>query len=305
MSAINELSFAEKFGAELDKVLVTESKTSFMAQNDLGISFTGAKTIKIPTMELVGLGDYDVDTGYPTGKVTLTHKPETLTKDRGRAFGIDAVEAGDTGVEKLAGSMLGEFVRTKVAPEVDAYVLSKLAGLANTNSQTLDTATYPIDTKPYEALVKMKSAIAENGYDGELVCFMPYEVLDNFTLSDKISKIITVSSFSAGEVKIEVKKINDVYLVGVPSSRMKSAYVFEKGSTKEKGGFTPAEDAKNIQMLMLPKSAACLVKKHEAIKSFEPGSYPGKDAYEFNYRLHYDVFVKGSMLPTIWAMFAK
>lgn len=43
----------------------------------------------------------------------------------------------------LAGQVLGEFVRTRVVPEMDAYCLSKLAGLAVTNKQTVTGTPRP------------------------------------------------------------------------------------------------------------------------------------------------------------------
>ena len=40
----------------------------------------------------------------------------------------------ETGVANLAGQILKEYIRTKVAPEMDAYVLSKLAKVASDKS---------------------------------------------------------------------------------------------------------------------------------------------------------------------------
>lgn len=298
----NNLAFATKFASELDKVLVHESKTGFLAQNDFGVTFVGAKDVKIPTVSMVGLGDYDRETGFPKGKVTLTNTVYTVEKDRSRTMSIDAVDVGDTGVERLAGQMLGEYVRTQVIPEMDAYVLSKLAGLANTNGQTISSATYPIDTKPYEALMALERKIANAGYDGEKVCFMTYDNLNKLSLSTELSKMINIGEFKQGEVDLKVKKLNDIVLIGVPDTRMKTAYTFNAGATETAGGFTAASAAKEIQMLMMPKKAASIVKKHEAIRTFAPNENQEADAYKFDYRLHYDVFVKKSMEGTVWAM---
>ena len=43
----------------------------------------------------------------------------------------------ETGIAGLAGQVLGEFVRTRVVPEVDAYNLSKLGQFAVDQSQTV------------------------------------------------------------------------------------------------------------------------------------------------------------------------
>lgn len=296
----NTLAFATKFASELDKVLEQESKTGFMAQNDFGVTFIDARTVKIPSMSLIGLGDYS--DGFPNGDITVSNEAYTVSKDRGRSFQLDAVDNGDTGIERLSGQVLSEFVRTKVIPEMDAYVLSGLAGIAKTASQTIAPATFPIAEKPYEAILELSTKIDDAGYDGEKVCFMTYDNLNKLALSDKISKMIDVGSFKNGEVECRVKKIGDIVLIGVPSSRMKSAYTFKPGETSTEGGFTPTGEAKDIQLLMMPKKAVSLVKKHEAIRTFAPENNLDADAYKFDYRLHYDFFVKASMKPTIWAM---
>lgn len=296
----NSLEFATKFASELDKVLEQTSKTGFMTQNDFGVTFIDARTVKIPSMSLIGLGDYA--DGFPTGDVTVTNTAYTVSKDRGRTFSIDAVDAGDTGIERLSGQVLSEFVRTEVVPEMDAYVLSGLAGIASTATQTIAPATYPIATKPYEAIMTLASKIEDAGFDGEKVCFMSYDNLNKLALSGEVSRMIDLGDFKHGELSYKVKRIGDIVLIGVPSNRMKTAYTFNAGTTSSAGGFAPASTAKNIQLLMVPKNAVSIVKKHEAIRTFAPSENQSADAYKFDYRLHYDFFVKESMKPTVWAM---
>ena len=52
---------------------------------------------------------------------------------------------------------------------------------------------------------------------------------------------------------------------------------------------------------MLPKRAASLVKKSERIRTFSPEQNQKADAYLFQYRLYYDLFVKKSMAGTVYA----
>lgn len=94
----------------------------------------------------------DRDNGFNKGSVTVDQKTYTLTMDRGRSFQLDREDEDETGVANLAGQVLSEFVRTKVAPEVDAYVLSKLATTAVTNAHTV-TDSNPA-TKIYSLFMK-------------------------------------------------------------------------------------------------------------------------------------------------------
>ena len=69
----------------------------------------------------------------------------------------------------------------------------------------------------------------------------------------------------------------------------------------ENGGIKPKSTAKNIGMLIMPKKGASLVKKSEKIRVFEPDTNQEADAYKFDYRVYYDVFVKKSGLGHIAA----
>ncbi|MBE6886767.1 MAG: hypothetical protein E7486_07455 [Ruminococcaceae bacterium] len=301
--AINSINFAQNFTGELDKLLVSEAKTGFMTDNAFRAKFVGAHTVLIPDISFQGLGDYDRDTGFITGTTTVSNTAYTLKQDRARSFQIDREDMDETGVANLAGQVLGEFVRTRVVPECDAYVLSKLCGLANSRGQLLTDGD---TSKPYASFNRLMALVqGECGYDSELVCFVSPAVWNSFLGSEEISRQITVSEFRQGQVQMQVSSINGVTIIPVPASRMQSAYQFLSGGAgAEEGGFAVAEGAKGICMLMLPKSAASLVRKSEKMRIFSPDKNPKADAYQFDYRLYYDVFVKTSYASGVWAWMA-
>ena len=292
--ALNTLEFATKFAGELDKMIVQKAVTGFFADNTLRAKFVGAKTVIIPDIDFVGLADYDRDNGFSKGKMTVAHTSYELTQDRARSLQIDREDMDETGVANLAGQIMGEYIRTKVVPEMDAYTLSKLAGIAveKANTKTLDL------TKVYAQFVELVNGVqAKAGFDAELVAFVNADVYAAFMNSTEIQKHITISDFKQGEINLKVKKINDVVLIPVADDRMKTAY--EDDSTN--GGLKPTSTAKNIGMLVLPKNSASLVKKSEKIRVFEPDTNQDADAYKFDYRVYYDTFVKKSNLDFIAA----
>ena len=79
---------------------------------------------------------------------------------------------------------------------------------------------------------------------------------------------------------------------------MKTAYSFKTGNA---GGFIPAENAKEVYMLVCAKDGAHLMKKTEKMRIFAPDQNPDADAFKFDYRIYYDVFVKKSGLDAVWA----
>ena len=290
--ALNTLSFATKFASELDKIIVQKSVTGFLTDNTMRAKFVGAKTVQIPDIDFVGLADYDRDSGFSKGKMTVAHTSYTLTQDRARSLQIDREDMDETGVANLAGQIMGEYVRTKVVPEMDAYTLSTLAGLAKNrnNKKTLDTS------KVYQQFTEMANSIyAKSGFGEELVAFVSPTVYAAFMNSTEIQRSITVSDFKQGEVNLKVKKLNDVVIIPVAEDRMKTQY--ESDTTN--GGLKPASGAQNIGMLIMPKKGAHLVKKSEKIRVFEPDTNQDADAYKFDYRVYYDVFVKKSNLDLI------
>lgn len=136
-STINSLEFQSKLTGELDKALVQSAQTSFFADNAMRSKFVGARTVLIPDVDMQGLGNYDRDNGFVTGALTVSSTAYTMAMDRGRSFQLDREDNDETGIANLAGQVMGEFIRTKVSPEMDAYVLSKLATLATTKSHTV------------------------------------------------------------------------------------------------------------------------------------------------------------------------
>lgn len=294
---INSLENAQRYSEQLDLLYQQKSVTGFFADNIMRAKFVGAKTVLIPDVDFQGLADYDRDTGFTRGAITVANTSFTMAMDRARSLQIDREDLDETGVANLAGKIMGEYVRTKVVPESDAYILSKLAGLAATRGNTIDGDV----TKPFETFNNLVNEVRNAvGYDEELVAFIDSKMYAAFQNSSEISKMITVSDFKQGEVNLKVRSINGVSLIPVVPERMKTAYTFNSGSGNE-GGFTPLSTAKEIYMLVLPKSGAHLVKKTDTMRIFTPEQNLDADAYKFDYRIYYDVFVKKSGLEAIWA----
>lgn len=297
--ALNSMEYAQKFAGELDKVVTQKSVTGFFADNVLLAKFVGAKTVLLPDLDFVGLGDYDRDNGFPQGKITVTNTSYELAKDRGRELQLDRMDMDESGIANLAGQTLNEFVRTQVIPEMDAYNISKLYSVAEAknNVKNFDAS------KVYKQFTDMANEIqAKAGFDEELVCFMDPTAYAALMNAPELQKMIVVSDFKQGEVDLKVKKINDIAIIPVSTERMKTAYTFDAGTTSTSGGFSVDGEAKTVNMLMLPKNGASLVKKTEQLRIFAPNQNQDADAYLFQYRLYYDIFVKKSNVEHITAV---
>lgn len=299
--SVNTIAYAEKYTSALDKALVQKPVTGFFADNALRAKFMGGNVVYIPDVEMQGLGNYNRSTGFVEGAVNVAHTPYELKQERGRSFSIDAQDVDESGVADLAGETLGEFMKTQVAPELDAYVLSKVAGLAVNANQTITGAHATEALKMLQdGIIKVQDAA---GYGEELVCFVDSAVWAAINNTSELTKQLVVSNFKKGSIDTQVKSFNGAALIPVQSALMKSAYDYNDGTTEgqEEGGFKPRAEAKNIGMLILPKRAVSLVKKVENTRMFTPKENQTADAWKIDVRLYYDAFVKKSMLKTLYA----
>lgn len=299
--AINTIATASKYTDALDKMVVQKSETGFFTDNVFGAKFVGAKTVVMPDVSFIGLADYDRDNGFSKAGITVAQTSFELTKDRGRKLQIDREDMDETGVANLAGQILGEYVRTMVVPEMDAYVLSKLAGIASTRSHK---TVYAEDTGFAQLNTAINNVYSRAGYDTELIAFVDSTMYSLLMNTNEIARQLVIGDFKKGEINTRVRYLNDVAIIPVSDERMRDSYTFEAGTAASSGsaatgGFKPASSAGYVRALVVPKKGAHLVKKTEQMRIFTPEQNIDADAYTFNYRIHYDVFVKKSGLDMI------
>ncbi len=117
----NTIALAKKYVPLLDEVYKKSAITSVL-DSDASLAKEGANTneIIIPMIDMDGLGDYDRNSGYVNGDVTLTWQTVKFNYERGRMFNVDAMDDEES-VGLAFGKLSGEFIRTKVVPEVDAF----------------------------------------------------------------------------------------------------------------------------------------------------------------------------------------
>lgn len=295
--SINNIAFATKFATELDTLLVQKSQAAILEDKGMAAKFVGAHEVKLPVIGFAGLGDYDKETGFAKGAVSVTQQVFTLTQDRARSFSIDREDMDETGIATLAGSVMSEFVRTKVAPEVDAYTFSTIATKANGAGQTValgdgETLVKNVYGLIANAIGKVNDATGFTNED--IILYVNPTVYAALMATPEIHRHLRVDEFKHGEISTKVQKIDNATIIPVSDNRMKTAYNFGND------GFEVAGGAESVGIIAMPKNAAMLVKKTEKIRTFSPDVNQTADAYKFDYRLYYDVLVKDSMKGTIY-----
>lgn len=124
--AINTLATATLFQTNLDKIAIQDATTGWMDANAGQVIYNGGAEVKIPKMSVQGMGDYDRDTGYVQGGVTLEYETRKMTQDRGRKFQLDAMDVNENNFVTTASSVMGMFQREQVIPEMTRTVCQLL-----------------------------------------------------------------------------------------------------------------------------------------------------------------------------------
>ena len=297
----NSIAGASKYVGELDKMIVQVSQSGFLADKGFKAKFVGAKTVQLPKVTMIGMGNYSRTGGYPKGDTTLAYQDYTLSMERGRQLFLDAQDADESGVADLAGKLAGEYIRTHAVPECDAYNISKLYGVANTKTHV---TAFAEASAVKDLMAAINNAEAAMGYDGatSLVALVDPVMYALLQTSSELQRYITISDFKQGEVNVKVKMLNGCAIIPVSADRMKSEFTFDAGSTSSKGGFTPASGAKDVRALVLPKDSASFVKKVDKFDIINPSDVEDYDAYKINFRMYYDLIVKESRKGTIFAI---
>ena len=298
--AINTLEYAKVFMTTLDKQLLSGATSGWMEPNADKVIYNGGAEVKIPKITTSGLGDYDRDGGFKKGAVTLAYETMTMTQDRGRTFHLDAMDVDETNFVASAGHVMGEFQRTKVIPEIDAYRYSTVAAKAEEKGK-VTTGTITVDNVLSMLLGDIAKIRDEVGDDTELVISMSGLISPLLEQAKDLQKKIDVSNFKKGEVDMKVKSIDSCPIITVPSARMKTEYLFKDGETEgqEDGGFAATETAKNINWIIMPRTAPIAVSKTDVTRIFDPMTNQAAHAWKIDYRKYHDLWIPENQLAAV------
>ncbi len=297
----NNTEKAKLFQTNLDLLAEQTLKTGFMDNNIGGIKYSGGDEVKIPKMDVDGQANYDRQKGYVTGAVNLTYETFKMTQDRGRRFTLDAMEVDEAAFIPTATRVMGEYQRTRVVPEIDAYRISKLATYAmGVDGDTQVRYGYTVDNNIIKEIKKGIKTVRENGVDGEIYILATFDTVSAVE-EVALGKLQSVT-FSQGGIDTRVPSIDGCPLIEVSSNRMYTSIQMLDGKTvgQEQGGYKKADDAKNINFLIVSKSAPKAVTKQDIVRIFDPETYQDGNSWAIDYRRFHDLWVLDNALKHIY-----
>lgn len=291
----NSIALASKFEAVLDEIFKKASLTASMDAPTKPVAFGGASAVNVFKTSMVGLGTYSRATGYPAGDVTGTWETMTLSASRGRAFSVDRMDDEET-LGQAFGTLAGEFVRTAVVPEVDAYRFSTYAsasGITEVGSPaTLSTAS----------AVLAAFDVAMGQLDADEVPPEGRKLFISTVCYNLLKGSLSRSLGNENSADRRVFNLDGVEVIPVPQTRFYKGITLNAGATSSAGGFAKtASTGRDINFLLLHPSAVLQVTKLAALKIFTPEENQTADAWLFQYRLYHDAFVYENKVKGIYS----
>lgn len=269
----NAITLAKTFVPILDKVYKNTSLTAVLDGNpELVRQGANYNELIIPKISMQGLGDYSRNGGYVHGDVTLNNETVKCNFDRGRMFTVDNMDNMET-VGIAFGQLGGEFLRTKVVPELDAFRFAQYAG--TTGISKVGTPAALADGAA--VITALRAGV--NKMDEDEV--------------DPNSRYLFITPTLYGMIRdLDTTKSKEVLesfagVVKVPQSRFYTAIDQYDGTTsgEEGGGYVKdTTSGCDINFMIIEKSAVIQFEKHVAPKIITPEQNQNADAYKFGYR---------------------
>ena len=294
MSFANSIALAQRYLPRLDAVYKMSSRSAIL--DNPNVQFVGGNAVKVFKTSMDGLADYSRNGGYVNGAVNGTWETLTLSQDRGRSFQIDRMDNEET-LDLAFGTLAGEFVRTKVTPEVDAYTFAKICGADGIQSANADIT---VGTTDVPGLIDTATkAMNENEVPEEgRILFISETAYEGLKV-----KITRFTENGERAIYNGIEAYNGMRVIRVPQTRFYTAITQYDGTTagQTAGGYIgTASTGYPINFIILHPTAVLKVMKHVLPRIFAPEVNQNADAWKVDYRVYYDVFAYDNKVNGIY-----
>lgn len=273
------INYITKDGGLFDQKINQGLLTSVLGIPQVNL-VNGGKSFTLTTISTSGLQKHSRSKGFNSGTYENDKEVYTMGQDRDVEFYVDTQDVDETNQDLAVSNISKVFIEEHVQPEIDAYRFSKLA--TDAGHSTEETLTVDnVYTQLKAALLPIRKYGAQN-----IIGFVSSEVMDFLERSKEFTRSITNQNVGTTALESRVTSIDGVQLVEVwDDTRFKTAYDFSDG-------YKPAEDAKDINFILVAKQAVIPIVKENAVFLFAPGEHTEGDGYLYQNRLYHDMFIK-------------
>lgn len=296
----NALNYATSYGRELDQVFpyVLNFGALYATPNNGRYRWVNAKTIEIPRLSTTGR--------VPASRDSITHavrnydnswETKELSNQRKWSTLVHPMDIDETNMTATIGNITRVFNEEQKFPEMDAYLISRLYSLWTTSvasegyvgktaDQTALTASSVLNVFDALMLNMDNARVPANGR----ILYVTNEVKTMLKQATQIQRDWDVQS-SADSVNRVVNRLDEVQVIGVPATLMKTAYVFSTG-------YAPSPTAGQINMMLIHPTAVITPHKYE-FAQLEAPSAMSEGKYVYYEESYEDVFILNNKADAI------
>ena len=266
---MGSIALFTKYLNQVDFLYSETSKSAILDGNNAIVSMSkGCNEMKFPKITVDGLSDYSRTTGYEAGDVSVEFESKKPNYDRGIKFNIDEMDDEETdGI--MLGNTLGLLEKDKVAPEIDAFRFATYASAIGIS--TVAPADLTTGEAVLNALVTATARMDNDSVEmNDRVLFITPPLLLAAENVDTTKSKAILSRFSS--------------IVQVPQSRFYTAIDLKSKTADSATGYAKASGAKNINFMIISKSAVIQFTKHVFNKPLSPDNNPDAYSWVIRYR---------------------
>lgn len=223
----------------------------YATPNNNRYRWVNAKTIEIPSVSTTGRVAGNRDTiGTFSRNYDNAWETKTLSNERKWSTLIHPRDIDETNQVTTISNITQTFNETQKFPEMDAYTISKIYADwlttdidGTTTKHTASTTTLSISNILAEfdqMMLNMDNArVPANGR----ILYVTHEIKSMLKNAQNIQRTLDVQSANENINRV-VSRLDEVQVIGVPATLMKTKYVFTQG-------WAPASDADQINMMLV------------------------------------------------------
>ena len=244
------LNYAEQYQRALAQSFpyVLNFGALYNTPNNRTYRWINARTIEIPSIQTTGRVDADRDT-IATAQRNFTNswEPKVLENERKWSTLVHPMDIQQTNLVATIANITRVMNEEQKFPEMDAYCISKIYSDWTTLGKTADTTEVSESTVlPIFDKLMLNMDNARVPVQGRIL-YCTHEVKTMLKNADKISRSIDLEG---GENRLNriISRLDEVEIVGVPATLMKTLYDFTTG-------WEVADGASQINMFLVHPTA--------------------------------------------------
>lgn len=249
----NALNYAKEYSRALSQMFPYQLNFGalYATPNNNRYRWINAKTIEIPSISTTGRVNANRDTvAFAQRNYENAWETKTLSNQRKWSTLVHPMDIDQTNMVTTIANITQVFNEEQKFPEMDAYTISKIyydwthtQGPEAQSNHVADTTVLTVQNVLQvfdQLMLNMDNArVPANGR----ILYVTHEVNQLIKNADKISRQLDVTS-GPNAIDRRVNRLDQVQIIGVPSTLMKTLYNFSTG-------YAPATGAGQINMFLV------------------------------------------------------